>query len=241
MNEEIDYFYRILGLRPGASSAEIKSAYRNLAKFYHPDRDKSPDSEIMYREIRVAYEKLLNWDRSGKTSAGASDSRGSPKRATRTSSNNRAHSRQTAGTSYGSRNSSKQTWTAEEWEIWRRVHFPRKAHEGIFSNIHLSNVFYSALFAALSCASFETRLNMAALYHIISWVLFFSFRRYFTPSKWSFSVKFAAGTSYGLTLALIARFYKMQGEYLGMWLFAAISAWILMLDAPLPLKNRWRE
>ena len=61
MNEERDYFYRILGLRPGASQNEIKAAYRRLAKLYHPDYDQSPDTEVMYREIRKAYEKLLNW------------------------------------------------------------------------------------------------------------------------------------------------------------------------------------
>ena len=67
MDKERDYCYGILGLQPGASAAEIKTAYRNLAKFYHPDRDKSPDAEIMYREIRTAYEKLLDWHLKGKT------------------------------------------------------------------------------------------------------------------------------------------------------------------------------
>ena len=60
-----EYYYRILGLKPGASLAEVKTAYRNLAKIYHPDKDPSPDSVAMYREIRTAYEKLMNWDNSG--------------------------------------------------------------------------------------------------------------------------------------------------------------------------------
>ena len=69
MDKEYDYCYGILGLQPGASAAEIKAAYRNLTKFYHPDRDKSPDAEVMYREIRIAYEKLLDWHHNGKTNA----------------------------------------------------------------------------------------------------------------------------------------------------------------------------
>jgi len=38
MTREIKRAYRILGLPPGASSAEVKSAYRDLAQVWHPDR-----------------------------------------------------------------------------------------------------------------------------------------------------------------------------------------------------------
>ena len=65
MDLKIEYYYRILGIRPGASLAEIKSAYRYLAKIYHPDKDPSPDSIAMYSEIRTAYEKLMNRDNYG--------------------------------------------------------------------------------------------------------------------------------------------------------------------------------
>ena len=34
----MDRFYEILGLNPGASSEEIKAAYRDMAKVWHPDR-----------------------------------------------------------------------------------------------------------------------------------------------------------------------------------------------------------
>ena len=60
MYRDRDYYYRILGLRTGASLDEVKAAYRRLVKLYHPDRNPSMDAEIMYREIRTAYEALLN-------------------------------------------------------------------------------------------------------------------------------------------------------------------------------------
>ena len=59
MDEERDCYYT-LGLKPGASPAEIKSAFRRLAKLYHPDRDQSLDAEVKYREIRTAYKMLLD-------------------------------------------------------------------------------------------------------------------------------------------------------------------------------------
>ena len=36
-NNEIDKYYKILGLKPGASLLEIKRVYRNLVKTEHPD------------------------------------------------------------------------------------------------------------------------------------------------------------------------------------------------------------
>lgn len=52
-------FYECLGVTPQASDKEIKTAYRRLAKKYHPDAIKDhPDwSEKMY-EIQAAYEVL---------------------------------------------------------------------------------------------------------------------------------------------------------------------------------------
>ena len=52
--------YAALGLRPGAKEKEIRSAYRRLVKLYHPDRDKSLDAQMRYREIRAAYDVLRN-------------------------------------------------------------------------------------------------------------------------------------------------------------------------------------
>jgi len=49
-----------LGLRPGANAAEIKHAYRSLAKLYHPDRSGDPSTRNRFIEVNEAYEVLLH-------------------------------------------------------------------------------------------------------------------------------------------------------------------------------------
>ena len=54
--------YEVLGIKQNASEAEIKTAYRNLVKKYHPDKHQdNPLSELAeekLREINEAYEML---------------------------------------------------------------------------------------------------------------------------------------------------------------------------------------
>lgn len=48
----------ILGLRQGASQADIKQAYRKLVRKYHPDVNSSPDAHHRFLQIQHAYERL---------------------------------------------------------------------------------------------------------------------------------------------------------------------------------------
>jgi hypothetical protein len=54
MAEKRDY-YEVLGINRGASSDEIRRAFRNLAKEFHPDVNKNPDAEAKFKDINEAY------------------------------------------------------------------------------------------------------------------------------------------------------------------------------------------
>ena len=51
-------YYETLGVKREATEAEIKSAYRKLARKYHPDVNKTKDAEQKFKEINEAYEVL---------------------------------------------------------------------------------------------------------------------------------------------------------------------------------------
>lgn len=55
-------YYKILGVDPLSSQEDIKKAYRELAKKYHPDVSELKDTEELIREINEAYEVLSNED-----------------------------------------------------------------------------------------------------------------------------------------------------------------------------------
>ena len=57
MAEKRDY-YEVLGISKNATDAEIKKAFRTLAKKYHPDVNKEPGAEEKFKEINEAYEVL---------------------------------------------------------------------------------------------------------------------------------------------------------------------------------------
>jgi molecular chaperone DnaJ len=68
--EKRDY-YEVLGISRSASQGEIKSAFRNLARKYHPDVNDQPDAEEKFKEINEAYgvlsddQKRAAYDRFG--------------------------------------------------------------------------------------------------------------------------------------------------------------------------------
>ena len=51
-------YYEVLGVSKDASEAEIKSAFRKLAKKYHPDVSKEPDAAEKFKEVQEAYSVL---------------------------------------------------------------------------------------------------------------------------------------------------------------------------------------
>ena len=55
--------YAILGLSPNASEEDIRKAYRNKVKLYHPDVNKSPDANAKFLMIQMAYETLTDKNR----------------------------------------------------------------------------------------------------------------------------------------------------------------------------------
>lgn len=57
------YYAGILGVSANAGEGEIKSAYRRLAKRYHPDINKDPGAREKFLEIRKAYDFLIKLSR----------------------------------------------------------------------------------------------------------------------------------------------------------------------------------
>src|SRR5207237_10025859 len=72
--------YQRLGLKRGASEADIKKAYRSLAKQLHPDRNKdNPNAAKRFGEITHAYDLLSDKDKRAKYDRGEIDEDGNPK------------------------------------------------------------------------------------------------------------------------------------------------------------------
>ena len=64
-------YYEILGINRNATTEDIKNAFRSLARQFHPDVNKSPDADSVFKEINEAYgvlsdpEKRAAYDRYG--------------------------------------------------------------------------------------------------------------------------------------------------------------------------------
>ena len=56
-------YYEVLGVARGADDAEIKKAFRRLARELHPDVNSEPDAEERFKEAAEAYEVLSDADR----------------------------------------------------------------------------------------------------------------------------------------------------------------------------------
>ncbi|HVM72369.1 MAG TPA: molecular chaperone DnaJ [Anaerolineales bacterium] len=69
-------YYEVLGIPKNASSDDIKSAFRKLARQYHPDVSKEADAEEKFKEINEAYgvlsdpQKRARYDQYGRAGLG---------------------------------------------------------------------------------------------------------------------------------------------------------------------------
>jgi curved DNA-binding protein len=71
-------FYEILGVSRSASQDEIQSAYRKLARTYHPDVNKDPAAEERFKDISEAYDVLSDPDQRRRYDAFGADFRQVP-------------------------------------------------------------------------------------------------------------------------------------------------------------------
>jgi DnaJ-class molecular chaperone len=71
--------YSVLGLAKTASAGDIKSAFRKLAKKYHPDQSKEPKAKERFAEIGQAYEILGDEKKRAAFDRGEIDAEGKPR------------------------------------------------------------------------------------------------------------------------------------------------------------------
>ena len=77
-------YYQIMGVPRDATEAQIKQAYRKLARKYHPDVSKEKDAEARFKDVGEAYEVLKDpekraaYDRLGKEPPAGGDFRPPP-------------------------------------------------------------------------------------------------------------------------------------------------------------------
>ncbi len=72
--------YQVLGVDKKASAAEVKKAFRRLAKKHHPDQNQDdPKAQEKFAEINSAYEILSDEEKRGQFDRGEIDAEGKPK------------------------------------------------------------------------------------------------------------------------------------------------------------------
>jgi DnaJ-class molecular chaperone len=71
--------YSVLGVSKDAGTADIKKAFRKLAKKFHPDQSKDPKAKEKFAEINAAYEILGDEKRRAQFDRGEIDAEGKPR------------------------------------------------------------------------------------------------------------------------------------------------------------------
>ncbi|MDP9084144.1 MAG: DnaJ domain-containing protein, partial [Pseudomonadota bacterium] len=81
---EFKDYYKVMGVARDATEAQIKQAYRKLARKYHPDVSKEKHAEARFKEVGEAYEVLKTpekraaYDQLGQGPPGGQDFRPPP-------------------------------------------------------------------------------------------------------------------------------------------------------------------
>lgn len=106
-------YYSILGLTKNATDIEIKSAFRKLAKIYHPDKNPDPNARQLFEHILKAYDTLINpHSRRRYDSIGAT---------------NTSYSKQYVKPS-NARNRGQKEWNTDEEDLKRREYYKQHYH-----------------------------------------------------------------------------------------------------------------
>ena len=71
--------YEVLGVAKGASQTDVKSAFRKLAKKYHPDQSKEKNAKERFSEANTAYEILGDEKKRASFDRGEIDAEGKPR------------------------------------------------------------------------------------------------------------------------------------------------------------------
>ena len=71
--------YEVLGVPRSASEAEVKKAFRKLAKTWHPDQNKDPKAKERFAEVNAAYEIVGDKEKRGQFDRGEIDAEGKPR------------------------------------------------------------------------------------------------------------------------------------------------------------------
>jgi molecular chaperone DnaJ len=53
-------YYALFGLTPGFTEQQLKTAYLELVKKYHPDLTQDPNAKDIFRQVQEGYEVLSN-------------------------------------------------------------------------------------------------------------------------------------------------------------------------------------